>query len=207
MKTLKFKPYFIEPLRSMRKISTIRKSDKGLKKEDIVECVFEGTNFSIFRIVESVEQIKFKELDNARAWFEGYRHVDLLKHGLKSIYPDIHDDTVLFQIKFERPSNGLNKLRFREESNNNEDDSNNSIKIIIKDTKRGFLDNWSEKMKEGILIELLKKVSPDTEVMCRITTDDFAQLTNMTVVDIEALEKYEAFVLETKMRMMNIGDY
>ena len=45
MKTLKFKPYFIEPLRSMRKISTIRKSDKGLKKEDIVECVFEGTNF------------------------------------------------------------------------------------------------------------------------------------------------------------------
>ena len=62
-------------------------------------------------------------------------------------------------------------------------------------------------MKEGILIELLKKVSPDTEVMRRITTDDFAQLTNMTVVDIEALEKYEAFVLETKMRMMNIGDY
>lgn len=138
MKTLMFKPYFLEPLRSMRKISTIRKSDKGLKKEDIVECVFEGTNFSIFRIVESVEQVKFKELDNARAWFEGYRHVDLLKHGLKSIYPDIHDDTVLFQIKFERPSNGLNKLRFREESNNNEDDSNNSIKIIIKDTKDGF---------------------------------------------------------------------
>ena len=62
-------------------------------------------------------------------------------------------------------------------------------------------------MKEGILIELLEKVSPDTEVMCRITTDDPAQLTNITVVDIEALEKYEAFVLETKMRMMNIVDY
>nr|WP_302967042.1 hypothetical protein [Methanobrevibacter smithii] len=62
-------------------------------------------------------------------------------------------------------------------------------------------------MKEGILIELLKKVSPDTEVMHRITTDDPAQLTNVTVVDIEALEKYEAFVLETKMRMMNIVDY
>lgn len=49
MKTLKFKPYFIEPLRSMKKMSTIRKSDKGLKKDDIVECVFERTNFSIFR--------------------------------------------------------------------------------------------------------------------------------------------------------------
>lgn len=115
MKILKFKPYFIEPLRSMKKVSTIRKSDKGLKKEDIVECVFEGTNFSIFRIVESVEQVKFKELDNACAWSEGYRHVDLLKHELKSIYPDICDDTVLFQIKFERPTKGLNKLRLSEE--------------------------------------------------------------------------------------------
>lgn len=118
MKTLKFKPYFMEPLRSMKKISTIRKSDKGLKKDDIVECWFEGTTFSIFRIVESVEQVKFKELDHNHAWFEGYNHVDLLKHELKIIYPDLHDDTILFQIKFERPSKGLNKLRFSERSVN-----------------------------------------------------------------------------------------
>lgn len=115
MKTLKFKPYFIEPLRSMKKISTIRKSDKGLKKDDLVECWFEGTTFSIFRIVESVEQVKFKELDHNHAWLEGYKHVDLLKHELKIIYPDLHDDTILFQIIFERPSKGLNKLRFGEE--------------------------------------------------------------------------------------------
>lgn len=115
MKILKFKPYFIDPLRSMKKVSTIRKSDKGLKKDDIVECVFEGTTFSIFRIVESVEQVKFKELNNARAWFEGYNHVDLLKHELKIIYPDLHDDTILFQIKFERPTSGLNKLRIKGE--------------------------------------------------------------------------------------------
>lgn len=43
MKTLEFKPYFFEPLRSMEKRATIRKSDKGLKKGDVVECVFEGT--------------------------------------------------------------------------------------------------------------------------------------------------------------------
>ena len=138
MKTLEFENYFMEPLRSMEKRATIRKSDKGLKEGDLVKCTFEWTDDYLIRRVRSVEQVKFKDLDNARAWFEGYRHVDLLKHGLKSIYPDIHDDTVLFQIKFERPSNGLNKLRFREESNNNEDDSNNSIKIIIKDTKDGF---------------------------------------------------------------------
>lgn len=115
MKILEFKPYFIDPLRSMKKVSTIRKTDKGLKKEDLVECVFEGTTFSIFRIVESIEQFRFKELTHTCAWFEGYTHVDLLKHELKIIYPDLHDDTILFQIKFERPSKGLNKLRFREE--------------------------------------------------------------------------------------------
>ena len=38
-----------------------------------------------------------------------------LKHELKIIYPDLHDDTILFQIKFERPTDGLNKLRLREE--------------------------------------------------------------------------------------------
>lgn len=115
MKTLKFKPYFIEPLRSMSKISTIRKSDKGLKKGDLVECVFEGTNCSLFQRVRCVEQVKFKTLDDDHAWFEGYKHVDLLKHELKSIYPDICEDTVLFQIIFELPTNGFNKLRFREE--------------------------------------------------------------------------------------------
>lgn len=115
MKTLEFKPYFLEPLRSMKKISTIRKSDKGLKKDDIVECVFERTNFSVYRIVESIEQFKFKELNHTSAWFEGYTHVDLLKHELKIIYPDIHDDTILFQIKFERPTNGLNKLRIKKD--------------------------------------------------------------------------------------------
>ena len=47
MKTLKFKPYLLEPLRSMKKMSTIRKSDKELKKDDIVECVFERTIFNI----------------------------------------------------------------------------------------------------------------------------------------------------------------
>lgn len=101
MKTLKFKPYFIEPLRSMEKRATIRKSDKGLKKGDLVKCRFEWTDDYLIRKVRRVEKVKFKDLDNTHAWFEGYKHVDLLKHELQSIYPDIHDDTVLFQIKFE----------------------------------------------------------------------------------------------------------
>ena len=103
MKTLKFKHYFIGPLKSMAKQATIRKFDKGLKKGDIVKCVFDGTSFCMFRIVESVEQVRFKDLDKINARYEGYRHVDLLKHELEFIYPDICDDTVLYQIIFELP--------------------------------------------------------------------------------------------------------
>ena len=47
------------------------------------------------------------------AWFEGYKHVDLLKHELRTIYPDICDDTVLFQILFEIPTRELNDLKLR----------------------------------------------------------------------------------------------
>lgn len=39
MKTLEFENYFMEPLRSMEKRATIRKSDKGLKEGDLVKCL------------------------------------------------------------------------------------------------------------------------------------------------------------------------
>lgn len=113
MKTLEFKPYFFEPLRSMEKRATIRKSDKGLKKGDIVECTVKGSIFCLHRIVQRVEEVRFKDLKGRHAWVEGYTHVDLLKHELRNIYPDLHDDTILFQIKFKLPTDELNKLRLR----------------------------------------------------------------------------------------------
>lgn len=115
MKTLNFKPYFFEPLRSMKKISTIRKSDKGLKKGDIVECTIKGSIFCLHRIVRRVEEVRFKDLNERHAWFGGYKHVALLKHELRNIYPDICDDTVLFQILLDIPTRGVIDLRFREE--------------------------------------------------------------------------------------------
>lgn len=120
MKTLGFEPYFLEPLRSMEKRSTIRKSNKGLKEGDLVECGFNGTSFCLLRVVRRVEEVRFKDLDEGHAWFEGYKHVDLLKHELQSIYPDIRDDTVLFQITFEIPTNGLNDLKLKRRVNKNE---------------------------------------------------------------------------------------
>ena len=113
MKTLEFENYFMEPLRSIEKKATIRKSDKGLKKEDIVECAFKGSSFCLHRIVQRVEEVRFKDLNGRHAWFEGYRHVDLLKHELKSIYPDICGDTVLFQIIFERPTLPLQPFKIK----------------------------------------------------------------------------------------------
>lgn len=53
MKTLEFENYFMEPLRSMEKRATIRKSDNGLKEGDLVKCTFEWTDDYLIRRVRS----------------------------------------------------------------------------------------------------------------------------------------------------------
>lgn len=60
-----------------------------MKEGDLVKCTFEWTDDYLIRRVRSVEKVKFKDLDNVHAWFEGYKHVDLLKHELQCIYHDI----------------------------------------------------------------------------------------------------------------------
>lgn len=45
-------------------------------------------------------------------------------------------------------------------------------------------------MKVGRLIELLKKVSPDAEVMYKFTTDDYTYQSNITILELEGLETY-----------------
>lgn len=130
MKTLEFENYFMEPLRSMEKRATIRKSDKGLKEGDLVKCTFEWTDDYLIRRVRSVEKVKFKDLDNAHAWFEGYKHVDLLKHELQCIYPDMGNNTVLFQIKFKHPSEsiGESEKEFRKKLLSIQKECNNSLR-------------------------------------------------------------------------------
>lgn len=41
------------------------------------------------------------------------------------------------------------------------------------------MDNWSERMKAGRLIEVLKKVSPDAEVRCGIGNVSTLMVTNL----------------------------
>ena len=102
-KTLRFKPELMDLLKTTEKRATIRKSDKGLKKGDIVKCVATDGSSKAYRKVQKIEQVKFKNLHYRHANREGYHHVELLKQELKSIYPDMNDDTVLYQIIFELP--------------------------------------------------------------------------------------------------------
>lgn len=102
-KTLRFKPELMDLLKTTEKRATIRKSDKGLKKGDIVKCVADDGSSKEYRKVKKIEQVKFKNLHYRHANREGYHHVELLKQELKSIYPDMNDDTVLYQIIFELP--------------------------------------------------------------------------------------------------------
>ena len=102
-KTLRFKPELMDLLKTTEKRATIRKSDKGLKKGDIVKCVADDGSSKAYRKVKKIEQVKFKNLHYRHANREGYHHVELLKQELKSIYPDMNDDTVLYQIIFELP--------------------------------------------------------------------------------------------------------
>lgn len=102
-KILRFKPELMDLLKTTEKRSTIRKSDKGLKKGDIVKCVATDGSSKAYRKVKKIEQVKFKNLHYRHANREGYHHVELLKQELKSSYPDMNDDTVLYQIIFELP--------------------------------------------------------------------------------------------------------
>lgn len=46
-------------------------------------------------------------------------------------------------------------------------------------------------MKAGRLIEALKLVSPDTEVMCGVTVEDTPTLLTVNLFDVEKTQKYE----------------
>lgn len=102
-KTLIFKPELMDLLKTTEKRATIRKSDKGLKKGDVVRCVATDGSSKAYRKVKKIEQVKFKNLHYRHANREGYHHVELLKQELQSSYPDMNDDTVLYQIIFELP--------------------------------------------------------------------------------------------------------
>lgn len=53
-------------------------------------------------------------------------------------------------------------------------------------------------MKAGRLIEVLKQVSPDTEVTCGVTIEDTPTLFTINLFDLERVQKYEVKSVLTK---------
>ena len=53
-------------------------------------------------------------------------------------------------------------------------------------------------MKAGRLVEILKLVSPDTGVMCGVTTEDTPTLLTINLFDLEKTQKYEVKSVLTK---------
>lgn len=60
------------------------------------------------------------------------------------------------------------------------------------------MDNWSERMNIGRLIEVLQKVFPDTEVMCCIVTEELPTGVIVTLSDLKGIQKYELKSVLTK---------
>lgn len=97
---LKFNPDFYYPIRSLTKKSTIRLDKKPISEHDIINITFPPTEEKLLVEIQMIYTIRFCELTHAQAMYEGYRHVDLLKHELRNIYPEIKDDTLLYVYHF-----------------------------------------------------------------------------------------------------------
>lgn len=73
MKTLKFKPYFFEPLRSRKKMATIRKSDKGLKKGDLCFRLYlkdQHHHYNISKLNRRILKMNKEEINELTAKIE-----------------------------------------------------------------------------------------------------------------------------------------
>ncbi len=84
------------------KTSTIRlHSDlKPGDKFKLIRYAEGGPKTFTFKVTQ-VNRIRFDEIDNKLAIKEGYCHKKLLQRDLRSIYPEIINSSLLYQISFE----------------------------------------------------------------------------------------------------------
>lgn len=97
---MKLHPDFFNPIHGLIKKSTIRLDKKPIHEHDLIYLTFPPTGKKLLVEIQMIYTIKYGNLTHAQAMYEGYRHVDLLKHELKNIYPDITDDTLLYVYHF-----------------------------------------------------------------------------------------------------------
>lgn len=104
MKELKFHEDFKNPIMERSKISTTKLKKKNLNVGDEFKFVFvpieDNSGVKLRGVITNIEIVKFKNLTHIHADNEGYLHVDLLKHELRNIYPDIKWDTLCYIYEF-----------------------------------------------------------------------------------------------------------
>ena len=92
---LKFNEDFYKPVIDEVTTSTIRGNSKPLNIGDYVYAQFSEDNVCIIKITNHYAK-RLKDLTIKEAEREGYKHVNLLKHELKNIYPNIKDDDYVY---------------------------------------------------------------------------------------------------------------
>lgn len=97
---LKFKKDFYEPIRDNVKKSTIRSESKPLNTNDFVFGYFGEDKVCLLQITDHYAR-KFKDLTQIEAEKEGYKHVNLLKHSLKNIYPNLNVESYVYIYNFD----------------------------------------------------------------------------------------------------------
>ena len=111
---LKFSEYFYHPIHRDVKTSTIRDEPKPLNINDCVIATFQNEERLLPLCITNHYAKRVKDLDNNDAFFEGYRHVNLLKHELLNIYPKLSDDDYVYIYIFKRVMGNKEVSSFRD---------------------------------------------------------------------------------------------
>jgi hypothetical protein len=99
---IKFSHYYKSSIESGVKEATSRLKKYPVEVGDVVKCRYDEKDIPDFYIkITEIKKISFNLLSDMDAALEGYLEKGLLKQVLKSYYPMIKDDTVIYQYKFE----------------------------------------------------------------------------------------------------------
>lgn len=98
---LKFNADFYQPIMEEIKTSTIRADSKPLNVGDVCYAYFPDIKTVMFLLITDHYAKKVHDLNKDDAYAEGYLHEDLLKHELRSIYPELLDTDYVYIYKFQ----------------------------------------------------------------------------------------------------------
>ena len=113
---LKFHEDYYQPIREEIKIATTRNKPKPLNIGDFVIATFLPSDKLMLLQIKEHYAMRLKDLTETEAKREGYFHEDLLKHELKTIYPDLTDEDYVYIYKFKRRTESRTALNtFRNE--------------------------------------------------------------------------------------------